>query len=305
MIYKIKVFSSFCSTNHAKSLIENMDVETIFSEKENNNVFKRKDEYTNQKVIFVDESSQDYTHVLIWNTAMPVIPSHIPKKHIVGLALEPPAFLGLKQNFVEYAEKNISKYLIGEVRNLPKPFISGCAYLIYSPPQCNVSFKNKKFIMSMIVSEKSWVHGHKYRHTLMDRLLFHKFPIDFYGRGMKSCKYKNYDGKNIKGEFKEYEPYNDYMFHICIENFATENYYSEKVINPLLTKCVPIYKGCKNINKYFPDGILPLTGELNKDLTIIHNIIVNPMAYYQPMDLKKVEKQVSLIKNVESIFSYN
>ena len=47
------------------------------------------------------------------------------------------------------------------------------------------------------------------------------------------------------------------MFHLCIENQKVEHYFTEKLIDPLLTYTIPIYWGCPNIGKYFDtEGII-------------------------------------------------
>ena len=287
-MYKIKIFSSFCSTDKAKEAVEEVCV------------FPNRDDIN---VSFVGSSCQDYTHVIIWNTATPKIPERIPKENVIGFALEPPLFLGLTPFFIEYAKKNIGKYYIGSSENLPAPFISGNAYLPYSIPQTPSCFQNKKCLMSMIVSGKTMAPGHSYRHQLMENLLSRNFPIDFYGNGMNVGKYKSYHSENIKGKFDKYEPYNDYLFHICIENYQTDDYFSEKIINPLLTESIPLYWGCKKIDRYFPYSIIPLSGTIKKDLTTIYQVLQNPNRFYRPTNFKEIEQKVSLAKNIPDIFS--
>lgn len=40
-------------------------------------------------------------------------------------------------------------------------------------------------------------------------------------------------------------------FHVCIENVRQENYFSEKLLDCFLTRTIPIYWGCPNIDSYF------------------------------------------------------
>lgn len=289
-MYKIKIFSSFCSSDKAKEAVEEL---YVFPNQDCSNVS------------FVGSNCEDYTHVIIWNTCTPKIPEKIPKENVIGFALEPPIFLGLTPMFIEYAKKHISKYYLGSADRLPPPFISGNAYMPYSIPQSPSCFKTKKRLMSMIVSGKTMAPGHSYRHQLMENLVSRNFPIDFYGNGMSVGKYKSYNSENIKGKFDRYEPYNDYLFHICIENFSTEDYFSEKIINPLLTDTIPLYWGCKKIHEYFPHSVISLSGIIGKDLTIIYEVLKNPnkFCYFRPNDYKEVEKKVSLVKNIPNIFT--
>ena len=41
------------------------------------------------------------------------------------------------------------------------------------------------------------------------------------------------------------------MFHICVENQQVRHYFTEKIIDPMLTYTIPVYWGCPNINSYF------------------------------------------------------
>ena len=179
-----------------------------------------------KKVYFtIDE---DYTHVIIINTAMPAIPSHIPKENVIGLAYEPLIYLNLTQNFVNYAEKNISRYYIGDKLDLPNTFVEHYGYMWHVTPLQHIPEKNKK--MSIMVSQKMHTFGHKYRHVLVQNILKHELPIDIYGRGC--FKYSMFHSPYIRGNFENLEPYENYDFHIAIENVQSNHYFSEKIVNP-------------------------------------------------------------------------
>lgn len=64
--------------------------------------------YGKDKSIYIT-TEDDYTHVIIINTAMPKINKNIPKSHVIGLAFEPFQFLGLTRKFVSYAQNDFSK----------------------------------------------------------------------------------------------------------------------------------------------------------------------------------------------------
>ena len=49
----------------------------------------------------------------------------------------------------------------------------------------------------------------------------------------------------------------DSQYHICIENHAVGNYFTEKLIDAFLTETTPVYWGCPNIEDYFDvDGMI-------------------------------------------------
>jgi len=50
------------------------------------------------------------------------------------------------------------------------------------------------------------------------------------------------------------EALSDYRFHIALENSVHRDYWTEKLADPFLRGCFPIYSGCPNLDDYFPDG---------------------------------------------------
>ena len=273
---RIRIFSSFCDSIEAKNYIIDQSL------------------YSSISVFFT--CGDDYTHVIIWNTAMPKIREGIPIENVIGFAYEPYVYLGLTKEFVEYAKKYINKYYIGDQLNLPKPFVEGNGYLIYNARL--PILKPNVNRMSLMISQKKHQPGHKYRHILANAILNTDLPIDIYGRG---CKFYKQDSR-IKGGFEKYEMYDGYEFHICIENIQSNHYFSEKIINSLLTNTTPVYLGCRNIETYFPDNVVYLTGEPVQDMQLLTDICRNPEKYKKIIDIDEIDKKVSLKNNIIQLF---
>ena len=280
---RVKIFSDFCDSNSAKVVYERVcDASNL-------------DFYGKDKQVWIT-ADDDYTHAIIINNAMPVLT--IPKKNVVALAFEPFEFLNLTQEFVEYAQQYIGKYFIGDKRGLPEPFIEHFGYIWYSNPKRDILTKPK--LMSIVVSEKDWAPGHKYRHMLVEKIIEAQLPVDIYGRG--SMKYAD-KSNNVKGEFNinNAEPYEDYMYSICVENFSENHYFSEKIMTPMLYNCMPIYLGCKQINKYF-DDIIPLTGNISYDIGLLAYVFKYAGLFYRKTYTEKNINTVSLLNNIHKIF---
>ena len=175
----------------------------------------------------------------------------------------------------------------------------------FANPKREIEIREKKNILSIIVSEKKFAPGHQYRHQLVEAIIQNQLPIDIYGRG--AHLYKNHDGYNknnnnhIKGEFHNESPYQNYLFSVCIENFSHPHYFSEKIMSPIMHNCMPVYWGCKNILYYFDEVIL-LTGDVKTDIHLLIEILRNPMKYYKPTYTDKNKKQINLIDHVETLF---
>ena len=283
MKYKIRFFSSFGDAKQVKSVLNRLCETELMSN------------YGRDKEIEITDND-DYSHVFILNTAMPKLKDNFPKENVVGLAFEPLIFLGLSHEFINYAERNIGKYFIGDKKMLPSVFTEHFSYMWNCTPCRSIPDKSKK--MSIMISEKGNTFGHKYRHMLVSNILKEGLPVDIYGRG---CKYYNINDDRLKGEFTELEPYQDYEFHICIENVESNHYFSEKIINPLLNGTTPLYLGCVNIENYF-GKILTLSKNEGEDVELIKNILINPQDYKKEIDLEKVKDTVYLYRNLDSIF---
>ena len=284
-IYRVRFFSSFCKSENVKGCYEKLcEVIAI-------------DYYgPNKKIYFTNDD--DYTHVIILNIAMPIL-KPIPRKNVIGLSFEPPSFLGISQMFINYAQRNIYKYYIGSKNNLPAPFVEGFGFQWHITPLTYLPIKNK--CMSIICSEKRTHEGHAYRHTLVKKILESNLPIDIYGRG---CQYYNHlNDTRVKGEFNSLEPIENYDYHICIENFVTNYYFSEKVMDPLLCNTTPIYLGCKNIKEFTDDSIITLSGNASDDFKLLTDIINNPSQYKKNIDIDKIKDKLNLIKNIDKLFN--
>ena len=278
-MYKIKVFCPFANSTQCKDVYERINYagELEFYGK-------------NKNIVITDDD--DYTHAIIINTIMPQL--KIPKQNVIGLAFEPIQFLGLTTSFVEYAQQYIGKYYIGDKHDLPDPFIEHFGYMWHSRPPKEITYKPN--LMSIVVSEKQFAPGHIYRHKLVQQIIAQNLPIDIYGRGSNQYSYSQ-----TKGEFNDVEPYESYLFSVCIENFQCNHYFSEKIITPLLHNCMPLYLGCKNIDQYF-DNMINLSGNIDDDILLLTEIIKNPESYYKPTYNEKNIKTVNLLENVVDLY---
>lgn len=287
MKYRIKFFADFLSPEQLKKIYEN----TYETDKMDN--------YGVDKDIYIT-TLDDYTHAIIFNLATPNLRAGISKTNVLGLAQEPPIFIiqTANENKLKYIINNVGKYFIGD-NVFDEPFVEKYSYLFHNKPLPYIPIKTKR--MSFIVSQKKeYWFGYGYRYKLLTAILNSYLPIDIYGR---VCKNGNIKDARLKGVFNSNEPYEDYEFHICIENFITNAYLSEKIINPLLTHTVPIYLGCRNIKEYFGDSVIIMTGNIEEDMILLKDIINYPEKYRRNIDIEKIKKKVSLLHNLDSIFS--
>lgn len=282
-MYRIRIFSSFCDSENCKSVYERLcQVDTM-------------DNYGPDKEIYIVGDNEPFTHAFLMNTAMPALP--LPKSNVVGLAFEPPQFLLNSESgsFIEYVKNKVSKYFIGSSTGLPSEFKEIYSYMWHITPPTTLPVKDK--LISIMVSNKNQAPGHIYRHSLVQAILQSRYPIDIWGRG---CRFYGNDSR-IKGDFTDNEPYENYHFHICIENFQTPNYTSEKYTNAVLWGTTPIYWGATN--PLFPEYTITLSGNLKDDMALLLNIIHEPIKYKKFISQHKIRPQLNILKNLDTIFS--
>jgi len=116
---------------------------------------------------------------------------------------------------------------------------------------------NKKFEVSFLCGNKQLISGHHLRHRLYGLQDKIKIPNHFiytapWDGGKNTCWYS--------------------MYHIAIENSQNKGYFTEKIIDAFITKTIPIYWGCPNINEFFNmDGVITFNNE-HEAIEIINNL---------------------------------
>ena len=98
----------------------------------------------------------------------------------------------------------------------------------------------KKNRISCITSTLSQLKGHQLRVAFV-KMLGRELPeIDFFGKGSFFLPDK-------------LDALLPYCYSIAIENSAAPYYFTEKINDCFLAYTVPVYYGCSNIEKYFPE----------------------------------------------------
>lgn len=60
-------------------------------------------------------------------------------------------------------------------------------------------------------------------------------------------------GHGVRGVSEKHLALDSYKYHISIENYVAEHYWSEKISDAFLGYSLPFYYGCPNIGDYFPE----------------------------------------------------
>ena len=97
--------------------------------------------------------------------------------------------------------------------------------------------KNK--LLSIRVSGKNNTKGYQWRLSVAQKVK------DILG---DNCDIFGFGHNPIEDKKDALDPY---YFHLCIENEASEHYWTEKLADPLLAFCQPIYSGALHVSSYF------------------------------------------------------
>jgi hypothetical protein len=112
-------------------------------------------------------------------------------------------------------------------------FLFGTTFLHSNNEYEQMASNDKKLEISFMCGPKHIVEGHFLRHKIYNRKTEITIPAKWLFSGDK------------KPCFKES------MFHLTIENSKNQNYFTEKIIDAFITKTIPIYWGCPNIEEFF------------------------------------------------------
>lgn len=241
-----------------------------------------KEEYN----ICVNSNSEDiiWDLVVVFEDIVNPVCLNCKKGRLVYYSQEPPIAHPIPRKFIKQFDLVTIPH--GLVRHKNKRRSHG--YLFWSPVRAKYNvdmnrqmadFKEisespvpkKTKNISIVTSNLSVVPMHSARKIIIKRLL-HDFPgqIDLYGRGNNEVRYKS-------------DALQSYRFHICFENTVDDKYWSEKISDPILAWCVPIYLGNPVISEYFcKEGIITVNYfDYNSLKDTISRILANPKELYQ------------------------
>lgn len=114
--------------------------------------------------------------------------------------------------------------------------------------------KKKYKLISAVTSDLCFLEGHVKRLNFLQYLdSVVEGELDIFGR--------NYAGTNFLRQLKHYQgELSDkymgllpYQYHFACENSFISNYFTEKLIDPIVAECLCFYDGCTNIEEFIDD----------------------------------------------------
>jgi hypothetical protein len=146
----------------------------------------------------------------------------------------------------------------------------------------------KTKLCSVVCSSKAVTRGHRRRLAFVEQLKAAMGDqVDVYGRGFHEISDKD-------------EALADYRFHIALENSSSQDYWTEKLADPFLRGCLPIYAGCPNVADYFPEGsyVSIDIGKPKQAIELINTVLKSQIDLEHAADLAEAKRRVLWEHNV-------
>jgi hypothetical protein len=133
----------------------------------------------------------------------------------------------------------------------------GTTFLHSKDKYKELSTMDKNLEISYICGPKKLIDGHFLRHKIYEM----GSEIKMEKKWIYSCPME-----------EKYKCFESSMFHLCIENSARKDYFTEKIVDAFITRTIPIYWGCTNITDYFdPRGFFIINSE-EEFLSLINSL---------------------------------
>lgn len=183
-----------------------------------------------------------------------------------------PLVIQVIKDLVDHILKNWKEYdkiytfhedVLANCPNAEKLIMPACSW-ISGDHFHKIDTSRKQFQISCITGSKQMAEGHTYRLLLYynQSALINQanLPITFYrssaGHPLPELTVNPFVQK------EKFVLFENYQYSLVIENSRQTNYFTEKLIDCLITKTIPIYYGCPNIHEYFDTtGWILLTSE--------------------------------------------
>jgi hypothetical protein len=197
------------------------------------------------------------------------------------LIIEPPEISNLNNQIILSYNNGYFDYLMTHDNDLLNMIPNSHLFEFGTCWIKDYNFPTKTFSVSTLVGGKSMVEGHRLRHQIwLNENKITNIPTRFFNSSNFSNGVNNGFHHPTIGISKT--PLFNSQYYICIENVKRDNWFTEKLIDCLQTKTIPIYWGCPNINKWFNiDGFI-ICENINDMINKINSLTPETFEKMQP-----------------------
>lgn len=223
-------------------------VNTFFEDREKlADTLKKYAKYADERFAYWDEfafttgDQKDCDAILIFNTPGEQITAAADPGRVIAFMMEP----GIRLNH-PWMFKGLEQYsaVYSPLRESSNS-VASHGFLGWHSDQNRDFFSSlqvpvKSRVISCICSALDNIPGHRIRNHFTSELRKAIPEISYFGKGI------NFLPDKLEGLLS-------YKYSIALENSSLEHYFTEKINDCFLSYTVPLYYGCSNIGKYFPE----------------------------------------------------
>jgi hypothetical protein len=239
---------------------------------------------------FTEENVMECDYLVILDYPKEDFSIQVNKNNIIHLCLEPPNEIS---KYRQYANKKV-KVIFNQLDIKKNNILSHGAL----PWHINKDFDflnnlkveslSKENKIVWVTSNQRSSKGHNVRMDFLDKIKELSF-VDFYGRGINPIDDK-------------WDVLNTSKYAIAYENFKSDYYWTEKIIDCYLSYTMPLYFGCNNIENYFPKNSYIQIDPRDKHIDLFLKEIVVSNKWEE--NLEAITKARDLILNEYQLFPF-
>lgn len=175
----------------------------------------------------------------------------------IYIQIEPEAILPVEDLIIQNAHRyhtilTFNSKILEKCPNA-KRYIYGTTFLQKSYYEC-INTDKKQFRISHLAGSKNHnnASGHLFRqHIHHNQEALRHYPITFYRSVAQVPHITDYGNNPFLDFTSKTQLFDLYQFSIVVENSRQTNYFTEKIMDCVLSKTIPIYYGCPNISEFF------------------------------------------------------
>lgn len=224
-------------------------------------------------ILFTEEDVKECDYLVILEHPKKDFTIKVPSNNIIHICQEPPNEVS---KYRQFSNKNVN-YNFNQLENKKNNILSHGALPWFINKnydylkELNPNDLVKENTVAWVTSNQKSSLGHQQRMDFCDRIK--KLPfVKMYGRGIKPIHDK-WDALSIS------------KYSIAYENFESQSYWTEKIVDCFLSYSMPIYYGCTTISNFFPKGSYIELDPKDKHIDLFFKEIIKSNTYENSLDL--------------------
>ncbi|MDI6046599.1 glycosyltransferase family 10 domain-containing protein [Flavobacterium yafengii] len=239
---------------------------------------------------FTEEDIEECDYLVILDYPKDDFSIKVNKNNIIHLCLEPPNEVSKYRQYANKQVKLIFNQLDIKKNNVLShgalPWHIDKDFDFLTSHKVDSLTKENKIVW--VTSNQRSSKGHKVRMNFLDKIKELPF-LELYGRGINPIDDK-------------WEVLSKSKYAIAYENFQSDYYWTEKIIDCYLSYTMPLYFGCNSIDDFFPKNSFIQIDPNDKHINLFLKEIVTSTKWEENLDA--ITKARELVLNKYQLFPF-